>query len=81
MMRRRWFLALKCGSGKQKKSFRSCPRRKKFGRYFMELVRSTATLWCVPSEEVDEDEAAALLPEAMLTLACAHAESAEMRWC
>lgn len=41
-MRRRWFLALKCGSGKQKKSFSSWPFTKKCGRYFIAFVRSTA---------------------------------------
>lgn len=44
MMRRRWFLALKWGSGKQKNSFDSEARAKKWEKYFITLERNTAAL-------------------------------------
>ena len=38
-------LALKWGSGNRKNIFVSCPLRKKFGRYFIALVRITPAFW------------------------------------
>ena len=48
MMRRRWFLFLKCGSGKQKKSLLSCPLYRKLGRNFMAFVRTQVALCWLP---------------------------------
>ena len=43
MMRFRWFLRLKCGSEKQKKSLVSCPFRKKFGKNRIALLWTAQT--------------------------------------